>query len=520
MSRRSEVAALIESVCAERELEWESTGEASYAVTLPGTHKLKTICNLIVGEHALRVEAFVMRQPDERREELWAWLLQRNARMYGVSFSIDAVGDVYLTGRVNLAGVDADELDRLLGSVLTYADESFDSMLEIGFGTRHPPGVGVAGQARRVDGQPGRVRAPLRAVRHCRIARRRFGALLTGMPPRAVRSIGTHRGPRTDCRGACPMAQRNSSGRGTTATRTKRQTGNQTPNTPRVSESAISRMKVDDIRSQLKRRGVSGISALRKPELVKTLARTMRRGGRRRAAQLRPGRPGRRDPQEHRREEDHRPPGHVAGQVRAGRARHRARAKATGTRKAAPPAQGHLVRGRPRARAKAAPSRAKAAAGPARARRRLRRRAKAAPSAPRRRRPAKATSARAQSAPTRGPASSRSIGSSQLITSLADRPERPGRSLVTRNHEVIQRWARARGAKPATIAGTERGGRPGVLTFNMPGYRESSRIREITWDDWFRTFDLRRLNLIYQEQMRDGRQSNFFRTENPNREDG
>ncbi len=76
-----------------------------------------------------------MRQPDERREELWAWLLQRNARMYGVAFSIDSVGDVYLTGRVNLTGVDADELDRLLGAVLTYADESFDTMLEIGFGS-------------------------------------------------------------------------------------------------------------------------------------------------------------------------------------------------------------------------------------------------------------------------------------------------------------------------------------------------------------------------------------------------
>ncbi|MCZ7427059.1 hypothetical protein O7607_15085 [Micromonospora sp. WMMA1949] len=161
-------------------------------------------------------------------------------------------------------------------------------------------------------------------------------------------------------------------------------------------------------------------------------------------------------------------------------------------------------------RAKAAPSRAKAAPS----------RAKAAPSRAKAAPARKASSARAQAAPTRGPASSRSIGSSQLITSLADRPERPGRSLVTRNHEVIQRWARARGAKPATIAGTEREGRAGVLTFNIPGYRESSRIREITWDDWFRTFDLRRLNLIYQEQMRDGRQSNFFRTENPNREDG
>nr|WP_255510176.1 hypothetical protein [Micromonospora sp. AP08] len=111
------------------------------------------------------------------------------------------------------------------------------------------------------------------------------------------------------------------------------------------------------------------------------------------------------------------------------------------------------------------------------------------------------------------------MGSSQQITSLDDRPERPGRSLVTANHEVIQRWAWARNAKPATIAGTERGDRPGVLTFNIPGYRESSRIREVSWDDWFRTFDSRGLNLIYQEQMRDGRQSNFFRTENPNRED-
>ena len=119
----------------DRELPWERTGDDSYVVTLPGTHKLKTLCNLVVGAHAMRVEAFVMRQPDERREELWAYLLQRNARMYGVAFAIDGVGDVYLTGRVPLHAVTPDELDRLLGAVLTYADESFDAMLEIGFST-------------------------------------------------------------------------------------------------------------------------------------------------------------------------------------------------------------------------------------------------------------------------------------------------------------------------------------------------------------------------------------------------
>jgi hypothetical protein len=132
---RKRVGELIESVCAEREVPVDRTGEHSFAVTLPGAHKLKTVCNLIVGEHALRIEAFVMRQPDENREQLWAWLLKRNARMYGVAFSIDDVGDVYLTGRVPIAAITPDELDRLLGSVLTYADESFNPMLEIGFGT-------------------------------------------------------------------------------------------------------------------------------------------------------------------------------------------------------------------------------------------------------------------------------------------------------------------------------------------------------------------------------------------------
>ncbi|MEV6923567.1 YbjN domain-containing protein [Dactylosporangium sp. NPDC051485] len=135
MSRRAEISALIERVAAEREIAWDTTGEHSYVVTLPGTHKQKTNCNLIVGEHALRIEAFVMRHPDENREALWEWLLQRNARMYGVAFSVDANGDVYLVGRLPLHAVTEDELDRLLGAVLTYADESFDPMLEIGFGS-------------------------------------------------------------------------------------------------------------------------------------------------------------------------------------------------------------------------------------------------------------------------------------------------------------------------------------------------------------------------------------------------
>ena len=74
-------------------------------------------------------------KPGRNPRSLWDWMLQRNARMYGVAFSVDKVGDVYLVGRLSLHAVTEDELDRLLGAVLTYADESFDTMLEIGFGS-------------------------------------------------------------------------------------------------------------------------------------------------------------------------------------------------------------------------------------------------------------------------------------------------------------------------------------------------------------------------------------------------
>ena len=114
-------------------VQYDLSPQGSYVVVLPGTHKLKTTVNLIPGEHSLRIEAFVIRHPDENHEAVWAWLLRRNSRMYGVAFSIDGAGDIYLTGRVALDSLTAPELDRLLGSVLSYADESFDTLLELGF---------------------------------------------------------------------------------------------------------------------------------------------------------------------------------------------------------------------------------------------------------------------------------------------------------------------------------------------------------------------------------------------------
>lgn len=129
------IADVIEATLTELGLDFERDSPDRFVVALPGEKRLKTACWLVVGTHALEVQAFVMRKPDENREAVYEFLLQRNVRTYGVSWAIDSMGDVYLAGRIPLAAVTPDEIDRVLGSVLEYADGTFNTLLELGFGS-------------------------------------------------------------------------------------------------------------------------------------------------------------------------------------------------------------------------------------------------------------------------------------------------------------------------------------------------------------------------------------------------
>ncbi|MFD5815201.1 YbjN domain-containing protein [Streptomyces sp. NPDC059618] len=129
----ADAASIVERVLTEAELEWESPGAGSYVVKLPGTRKLSTTVSLIVGRHSLSLNAFVIRHPDENHEAVHRWLLERNLKLYGVAYAVDSLGDVYLAGKLPLAAVTPEELDRLLGSVLEAADGAFNTLLELGF---------------------------------------------------------------------------------------------------------------------------------------------------------------------------------------------------------------------------------------------------------------------------------------------------------------------------------------------------------------------------------------------------
>lgn len=131
---RLAVEALVLEYLTEQDLEHDLGGRpGEVVVTLPGEAKLRTTVSLLVGDHSLSASAFVVRRPDENTAAVHRWLLERNARLQGVAYSIDSLGDVYLVGRLPLVGVTPETLDALLGALLEAADGSFNELLAMGF---------------------------------------------------------------------------------------------------------------------------------------------------------------------------------------------------------------------------------------------------------------------------------------------------------------------------------------------------------------------------------------------------
>lgn len=119
---------------ADNELDWEpGLADDEVVITLPGEKKLKTVVSVRLGEFSLVATAFVIRNPDEGHERVHRFLLAKNLRMPGVAYAVDASGDVYVTGRLPLAAVNAESLDHLLGAILEASDGPFNELLVLGF---------------------------------------------------------------------------------------------------------------------------------------------------------------------------------------------------------------------------------------------------------------------------------------------------------------------------------------------------------------------------------------------------
>jgi Putative bacterial sensory transduction regulator len=135
VTAHDEAVSIIRDCLVASEIEYAEPEPGAFAANLPGQRRLRTACWLDVGRSSLAIQAFVMRHPDENAAAVHGWLLAHNARMFGVAWSIDDAGDIYLTGRWPLVAVTQESVDLLLGCVLDYADSAFNTLLQLGFGS-------------------------------------------------------------------------------------------------------------------------------------------------------------------------------------------------------------------------------------------------------------------------------------------------------------------------------------------------------------------------------------------------
>ncbi|SDO42628.1 Putative sensory transduction regulator [Nakamurella panacisegetis] len=129
-------AAQISAALTELGVTFSAEPDDAFLLTLPGERRHRTLLWLLVGSHELLIESFVCRAPDESREEVYRFLLQRNAKLRTVAYSLDLAGDIHLVGRLGLSSLGPDpaaELNTVLGVVLTTSDEDFNQILERGF---------------------------------------------------------------------------------------------------------------------------------------------------------------------------------------------------------------------------------------------------------------------------------------------------------------------------------------------------------------------------------------------------
>ena len=80
-------------------------------------------------------------------------------------------------------------------------------------------------------------------------------------------------------------------------------------------------------------------------------------------------------------------------------------------------------------------------------------------------------------------------------------------AIATTDHDVIRRWAESRNGHPSVVKSTEGKGGGGLLRIDFGPAEES--LEEVSWDDFFETFDENNLAFLYQEKTASGGKSRF-----------
>ena len=110
--------------------------EPRWYVRLRGDEKEHITIWLTLGQRTLRYEAYVLPAPQENVAAVYEMALRRNDRLVGAHFAIGVEDALFLRGEMPLAWLDEAELDRIIGSLYSYTEQAFPSLVRLAFASK------------------------------------------------------------------------------------------------------------------------------------------------------------------------------------------------------------------------------------------------------------------------------------------------------------------------------------------------------------------------------------------------
>lgn len=86
-----------------------------------------------------------------------------------------------------------------------------------------------------------------------------------------------------------------------------------------------------------------------------------------------------------------------------------------------------------------------------------------------------------------------------------------GESKVTTDHEEIRRWAEVRGGRPVSVKRDPLNPSRSCLQIDFLFEKYNDDIHEISWEEFFDTFEREGLAMVYQTETEGGQTSRFAR---------
>lgn len=80
---------------------------------------------------------------------------------------------------------------------------------------------------------------------------------------------------------------------------------------------------------------------------------------------------------------------------------------------------------------------------------------------------------------------------------------------VSTDHKFIRRWIEERGGRPTRVRGTEGKDGEGILRVDFA--EPDDKLEAISWEEFFETFEDRKLGFLHQDETSGGKTSRFFK---------